>query len=605
MIARGEPAENTANQLCREIEALLPGLAVSVLRLEHNGLLHTVSSPSLPESYSRMVANVMIGPNCGSCGTAAYLRKDITVTNIEEDIRWAGFRDALRPTGLKACWSTPICSAQGAVLGTLAFYFPETRGPNARELRVARAGSALCTVALEQRGRIIERERRASTDALTSLPNRASFDAALAHLSCAAPQSWALLLIDLDNLKTVNDTFGHQIGDSLLQHAAQRIQAAALPDGVFRLGGDEFAVIVQAPEALTDLPGTAARIRAALSRPAQCLGHRIVPRATIGGAALTEGDLVPEAVHRHADLALYHAKETGRGGFVRYLPGIGTAMTHRARVIRDVGAALREQRIDAYYQPVVRLDTAEIVGLEALCRLTTPQGEILQAKDFHQATVDVAVAAEMTQRMMGIVAADVRAWLEMGIPFQHVGINISSADFHSGTLFERLEEAFGRENVPLSHVILEVTESVYLGQRDPLVAQEISTLRANGLRVALDDFGTGFASLTHLLTVPVDILKIDKSFVDRMAPGNPSAVIVEGLVGIAQKLGLRVIAEGIEEEEQARLLQDFGCVLGQGYLFSAAVPRDMTTALLRSFAQGHAGAAVPLRRGQLPAAAAA
>ncbi|GLS35092.1 hypothetical protein GCM10010869_06800 [Mesorhizobium tianshanense] len=166
---------------------------------------------------------------------------------------------------------------------------------------------------------------------------------------------------------------------------------------------------------------------------------------------------------------------------------------------------------------------------------------------------------------------------------QHVGINITSADFYSGTLYARLEAAFGRENVPLKHIILEVTESVYLGQRDPVVAREIKALRAHGLRVALDDFGTGFASLTHLLTVPVDIIKIDKSFIDRLVQGDPSLAIVEGLVGIAHKLDIQVIAEGIENEAQAVLLAEIGCQLGQGYLFSQAVPRQIAKGLLKRF----------------------
>ena len=322
-----------------------------------------------------------------------------------------------------------------------------------------------------------------------------------------------------------------------------------------------------------------------LAVPTECRGHMILPRATIGGAVLSAEDADAKSVREHADFALYHAKETGRGGFVLYWPGIGSAIKTRIEVIRDVDAALQQGRIDAFYQPILRLDTRAIVGLEARCRLRKPSGEIVPAAAFHQATSDVNVASQLTERMMAVVAADVRTWLDKGIPVQHVGINIASADFHSGTLYSRLEAAFGRENVPLKHVILEVTESVYLGLRDPVVAREIKTLRGHGLRVALDDFGTGFASLTHLLTVPVDIIKIDKSFIDRLAPGDPSLAIVEGLIEIARKLDIRVIAEGIESEVQAGLLTEIGCKLGQGYLFSQAVPRQITAGLLGRFAQ--------------------
>ena len=254
-------------------------------------------------------------------------------------------------------------------------------------------------------------------------------------------------------------------------------------------------------------------------------------------------------------------------------------------MIQDVDCALQEGRIEAYYQPVIRLDTREIAGMEALCRLRTPEGNIVSAGAFHQATTDVDVAAKLTQGMLALVAADLRSWLDRAIPFQHVGINISSADFHSGTLYDRIEAAFGRENVPLKHVVLEVTESVYLGQNDPVVAQEIKSLRAHGLRIALDDFGTGFASLTHLLTVPVDIIKIDKSFVSQLRLDNRSIAIIEGLLDIARKLDIRVVAEGIETEDQAYLLAQIGCKLGQGYLYSAAVAPEPATELLLNHAQ--------------------
>jgi EAL domain-containing protein (putative c-di-GMP-specific phosphodiesterase class I) len=205
--------------------------------------------------------------------------------------------------------------------------------------------------------------------------------------------------------------------------------------------------------------------------------------------------------------------------------------------------------------------------------------------------------------MMQLVACDVRAWINMGIPFQHVGINVSSADMHGGTLAKVLIEAFERENVPLHHVILEITETVYMGDEDQIVHKAIKSLRSKGLKVALDDFGTGFASLTHLLTVPVDIIKIDRQFVEGLAPDLAGMAIIEGLIGIAQKLNIRVVAEGIEGEEQARLLQRSGCVLGQGYLFSRAVDRFATTELLLDRAQElpkEGGSIGALRRAAAP-----
>ena len=585
MIATGVSLDVTVERLCHEIELLLPGIACSVLRVKDNGTIDPLAAPSLPENFSGLIKGLMIGPNVGSCGSAAYLGEAVIVTDIEQDTRWTAFKEHLLPFGFKACWSVPIFNAEGVVFGTFALYFKQKRMPRAREKQLVSASIHLCAIALERHDRVLEQERRASVDALTDLPNRSGFDAALSRLSCEEPGTWALLVVDLDNLKMINDTFGHQAGDELLQSVAQRIRTSVLPDHVFRLGGDEFAIILQETGAVADLSGTASRILEAVGIVTSCSGHMIQPRATIGGAALSPGDHDAETVHRHADFALYHAKETGRGGFVRYWPGIGTAIKHRIEVIQDVDAALDEGRIEAYYQPLVRIDTGEIVGMEALCRLRKPEGNIVSAGSFHQATTDVDVAAKLTEGMLALVAADVRSWLECGIPFQHVGINISSADFHSGTLYDRIKAAFGRENVPLKHVVLEVTESVYLGQNNPVVAQEIKALRGHGLRVALDDFGTGFASLTHLLTVPVDIIKIDRSFVSQLRHGDRGMAIIEGLLSIARKLDIKVIAEGIETEEQGYLLEKIGCKLGQGYLYSAAVPRESATELLLKHAQ--------------------
>jgi diguanylate cyclase (GGDEF)-like protein len=486
----------------------------------------------------------------------------------------------------------------------LAFYYGDCRGPTQLEREIVRHCVHLCVIALHRHQRVIEHERRAFADALTGLSNRAAIDTALARLDCDAPGRWALLVLDLDNLKLVNDTFGHQAGDCLLQTASARITAAAGSGRAFRLGGDEFAIIVQAPDELRDLEQTAERILGVLAEPAECGGHIVVPRATIGGAVLSAGDRVAERVRQNADFALYHAKETGRGGFVRYWPGLGTNITRRLGHIREVDAALRENRIEAYYQPVVRLDTRDVVGLEALCRMRLGD-RIISAGDFQEAMKDVHVAKALTERMMKLVALDVRTWLDMGIPFQHVGVNVSSADMHGGTLDTMLAAAFGREGVPLKHVIVEVTETVYMGDGDRMVRKAVETLRAKGLRVALDDFGTGYASLTHLLTVPVDIIKIDKSFVNRLARGNASMAIVAGLLQIANKLDIRVVAEGIETEDQADLLKAAGCILGQGYLFSRAVDRDATTELLIERAQWCGKPSVsqrkpPVRRARSP-----
>lgn len=579
MVARGETLVAVGDRLCREVEILAPGVICSILEVDGAGLLHPIAGPSLPAHYSAAIDGIMTGPMVGSCGSAAYLAEPVAVTDIANDPRWSEFAQLALPLGLRACWSSPILNGKGAVIGTFAFYYRESRGPSALEQALVNTCLHLCAIAISHHRWQMEQTRRALEDTLTGLPNRAAFNAALTHMSCDVAGSWGLLMLDLDNLKIVNDTFGHHVGDRLIEVTAERVARTVAPDKAYRLGGDEFAVLVRSPAALRDLEHVAGLILAALALPADCGGHFTAPRATVGGALLAADDGVAERVRQHADFALYHAKETSRGGFVRYWPGIGSRITRRLDTIRRVDDALRENRLLPHYQPIYRLDTGEIVGFEALCRMR--EGDrILPTRQFQEATTDLGVATTLTERMLGLVASDIRNWLDGGLQIDHVAVNLCSADLHGGRLADQLRTIFAAARVPLGMIILEVTESVYMGRADQAVSQQIHALREQGLRIALDDFGTGFASLTHLMTVPIDFLKIDKTFVDRLTGDGVSRAIVEGLLHIARELNVQVVAEGIEMQEQADLLSAAGCRLGQGYLLSQPVNVENATALL-------------------------
>lgn len=582
MIARGEGLKATVDRLCLDVESMVPDMVCSVLQVDAGGRLRALSGPSLAPGFSAAIDGLKVGPLVGSCGTAAYLARPVIVDDIETDPRWHDYKDLARSLSFKACWSTPIFNG-GRVVGTFAFYYFANRGPSELEQAIVDACVHLCSIAIEREERVRERDRLTYTDTLTNLPNRARFNAVLGAFARDRLALWGVLLIDIDNLKLVNDTFGHAAGDDLIRIVAHRIAGAVEPDTTYRLGGDEFAVLVRAAENL-DIAQVAEEIIAAAKDPIDCGGQVIFPAVTIGGAIAGPNDS-PDIARQNADFALYDAKERSRGRYVEFHPQMGTSITKRFRAIRDVNLALAEERIDAFYQPIVRLDTGEVVGFEALCRMFTPSGRVIAASAFHEATKDGRVAAQLTDTMLRKVARDVRSWLDDGLPFQHVGINLAAADFHIGGVHERIRNAFDAVGVPLKHIILEVTESVYLGRRDQAVAEEIQALRAIGMRVALDDFGTGYASLTHLLSLPVDIIKIDKSFVDRLVPGDKGLIIIEGLLGIAEKLGIRVVAEGIETSFQIRQLAALGCLLGQGYYFSEAVDRQEARRLLEQFGQ--------------------
>lgn len=584
MIAFGEPAAAVADLLCLRAQAAAPGVICSVLTVDRDRRLRPLAAPGLPAAYSAALDGLAIGPMVGSCGTAAFRGEPVEVHDIAHDPLWHDYKALALPLGLKACWSSPIKARDGRVIGTFAFYFRKNRGPDAFERQIVERCTHLCAIAIEHEEMLKRINDMAFVDMLSGLANRASFTLRIRQL-CDASEPFALFLIDLDHLKTINDTLGHFAGDALICAVAARLKAFGSGTEAFRLGGDEFAIVLPGCATDEEMGAAALLLIDAVSRPVHHFDHTIAIFVTVGGVLRSSADTDADTLCQNADFALYHGKAMNRGGFVPFREDLRTAIRGRIQAIADVGEAIEEDRLLAHYQPIVLLETAEIVGLEALARIANRDGSVRAAGDFQQALSDSRLAHRLTGKMLAVVAHDLRGWIDLGIPFQHVGFNVTVGDFQRGDLESRITTAFAEAGVPLHHIILEVNEAVFMGGGDNHVARAVERLRAKGLRVALDDFGTGFASLTHLLNFPVDIIKIDKSFVDRILDDRQSVVIVEALVDIARKLDMRLVAEGIETPGQAERLLELGCPLGQGYLFARPTSAATTTELLRRFAQ--------------------
>jgi diguanylate cyclase (GGDEF)-like protein len=580
-MATGVPLAQTTDTLCREVERLVPDVFCSVLAVDSEGRLHTIAAPSLPAHFCAAIDGVPIGPTAGSCGTAAWRGEPVAALDIATDPLWAQYRHLGDTLGIRACWSSPIWDQHGKVIGTFAFYYRQQRGPTELEQNIVAASVHLCALAIEREDQLNEARRLIYTDALTGLGNRACFNDIAARYDLPDSGQWGLLLIDVDGLKVVNDTFGHRAGDCLIRIVANRISEAAAGMPVFRLGGDEIAVLLGDGDR-KQAEATAMAILRALEDPAECDGHMLVPTATIGIAIRGSPRESSESVRQNADMALYHAKETQRGSFVHYVDGLGTSITRRMNAIVDMRAALDEDRIVPFYQPMIEMVSQRVVGLEALYRIQLPDGSLAPTTDFHAATTDAHVAKALTRRMLERIAVDARTWTERGVDFRLISINLPSADFHSGRIADRVAHVFTAAGVPLSSIMIEVTESVYLSRRDDMVSREIATLRDHGMLIALDDFGTGYASLSHLLTVPIDVIKIDHSFVEQLDRDRGSAAIINGVARIVEKLGLDLIAEGVATEEQCQMLLSLGCEIGQGLHLAAPMDAVAATSFLAS-----------------------
>lgn len=425
----------------------------------------------------------------------------------------------------------------------------------------------------ETRRRIAaEQEVRALAyhDALTGLPNRRSFDDALLAAVNSPPRAGgchAVLLLDLNGFKRVNDVFGHAVGDEVLIRVAGHLNACLREDDlVARLGGDEFAILskhLSGPEAATSI---ALRVIDCLASPVTTGDARHLIGVGIGIALAPQDGASPAEVLRKADIALYRAKSRGYSDLCFFEEEMDVHVRERHRVEQDLLVALDEGRLQAFYQPLVELKSKQIRGFEALARWNHPFLEELPPDRFIPIAEESGLIGRLTDQLLEQACIDAAAWPGDVV----LAFNVSPALLHDTEFPMRVLAILARSGLAAWRLELEITESAMV--KDLKAAQEsLGVLREAGVKIALDDFGTGYSSLYHLRNFKVDRLKIDRSFIESMSTDKDSAAIVRALVGLGAGLGLEVTAEGVETGEQARLLEEQGCAQVQGFLFSEAV----------------------------------
>ncbi|WRZ01403.1 bifunctional diguanylate cyclase/phosphodiesterase [Streptomyces sp. NBC_00487] len=437
-------------------------------------------------------------------------------------------------------------------------------------------------------------------DPLTGLPNRQWLLertwTALDDAERIGARS-ALMLIDLDRFRSVNDTLGHLAGDRLLLQIADRLRVA-LPRGAeaARLGGDEFAVLLPVADSTTSASRVARNLVAALGSPLDLDGLTLVLEASAGLAVFPDHALDAEGLLRRADVAMYQAKRD-RTGVEVYEPKRDSNTPDRLGLLGDLRRALDAQEVELHYQPKVRFD-GQVAGLEALVRWVHPERGKVPPDEFIAIAESSGLMPHLTEYVLETALAQVARWRAQGLHVP-VAVNVSPRDVHTPGFAGAVAARLARHGVPAGSLQLEITEHVLL--EDPQrAADTLAGLTGHGVKMSLDDFGTGYSSLVHLRRLPVSELKIDRSFVARLAIDNEDAEIVRCTVDLAHSLGLLVVAEGVEDDETWERLRDLGCDAVQGWLVAAAMPPEEATAWLR--ARGSRGWQRP--KAALPAATA-
>jgi diguanylate cyclase (GGDEF)-like protein len=429
--------------------------------------------------------------------------------------------------------------------------------------------------------------REAFRDSLTGLPNRALFMDRLTHALTRAGRSGsnlAVLFLDLDRFKILNDTLGSETGDRLLVEVSHRLAACLSPeDTVARLGGDEFALLLEDTSDLSAATALAERVSAEIQRPFVVDGRDVLISASIGIALTGGGSMQPEEMLHNADLAMYQAKAEGRARYELYQPGLNVSTRERLDLQADLRTAGARQELSLRFQPVVTLSNILPVEVEALVRWDHRRRGALLPADFIGLSEETGLIVPMGRWILREACRQARAWQSeaTGMPPLIVSVNLSAGQFERDALPEEVATIVRETGLEPGRLQLEISEAVLM-RDDPRMLDRLEALKAVGVRLAIDDFGTGYASLSYLKRLPVDCLKIDRSLVKGVGHETEDTAIIRAVASLARTLGITVTAEGVETREQLFQLRAVGCDQGQGYFFARPVSSDRLPELLAS-----------------------
>lgn len=596
MIAIGRSAADIYDVIALMYEGRHPGIRCSMLELSGNKLLHG-GAPSLPKEYCEAVHGLENGPSVGSCGTSTFTGQRVLVENIETDPKWEKIKHVALPHGMRCCWSEPIKSSDGKILGAFGMYYNHPALPNEKELQDLISAARLAGIVME-RDHVQKRiHTLAYTDELTGLASRAAF---IQHLegitktSSRHDRRFALLYIDLDDFKSVNDSLGHDAGDLLLKIIAERLIVTCREiDFIARLGGDEFCILIEEVEE-DYAANVAKRCLDAVRQPLEISSRKLTPTCSIGIAYYPEDGADLSPLLKAADISLYSAKGNGKSHYAFYKTELTQKAEYRFHIEQSLREAIEKQQLSLVYQPQVSVQSGKILGVEALSRWRHAQLGSIPPKDFIATAERIGMISHLTEWVLRTACAQLIAWKKQGFCSLRLAVNISPSMFLDGKFVLLIKRIMHDIQIIPSELELEVTESVV--QTDPRNLAIFSRLKKLGVLLSIDDFGTGYSSFASLKHLKADYLKIDKYFIDDMLVDPKSLTLVSSMIEMGQNLGYGIIAEGVETSKQLDVIRALGCDIVQGYIFSKPVSANSISKLLKHEAQGNICKLTPLHQ---------
>ncbi len=582
-IARGEPAAEIVEAICREIEGLYDGACCSVLLVDPvTRVLHHFAAPSLPASFCAAIDGLAVAEGAGACGTAAARNQAVVVSDTLSHPLTSAFVGLARQHGLRSVWSQPMTSSQGEVIGTFALYRARPHAPDRDEVRTVSTSASLAALALERSRVEAALVTAANFDLLTGLANRSSFVVRLNQRLAAGCEGVAVMFIDLDGFKWINDSLGHPAGDRVLKEVAQRLAAAVGErHHLARFGGDEFTVLLTGASA-EEIERVSQTVHATISEPFFLDGGEFFLTCSVGIAVNDDMRDADELV-RDADSAMFAAKERGGGRQAWFDEGLRERALGRVTLETELRRSIERGEFEMYYQPIVELASSVCVGLEALVRWRHPTRGLVLPGAFVPLAEENGLIVPLGQQILEMVLRERATWPPGCATY--VSVNLSAVQLADAALGATLRASLSAYGLAPGDVVVEVTETALMLQVEAAF-QALEEMRQAGIRVLVDDFGTGYSSVSRLGQLPITGVKIDNSFARDLGREPRADDVVRAITVLGHALGLQVIVEGIESLEALAGARACGCDAVQGYHLGRPMPAHEARAFLELHGAG-------------------
>ena len=573
------------DNLCQSAEALVPGAIASVSMMDENDLqLQVLAAPSATEEIMADFSGVQPAVGSGSCANAIFTSEPTFVVNTRLDPVWSNVQDLVQKYSMAACWSHPVFLQSETACGTFALSSFETREPTQLQRDILKVCANLVSIIWKQKEQEEDLWRIAHHDALTGLPNRQLLDQQLSHALQNARRTetmLALMFIDLDNFKDINDSYGHDFGDRVLLHSMMQLKECLREgDLIYRHGGDEFLLVLENLNNKLDADKIAKKILCRFQTPVEFEGQKILVQFSIGVSLFPDDGDDTQSLLKHADIAMYQAKSCGKNAICYFEAALGEKILHKITLEQQMREALALGEFELYYQAQFHAESDEVESLEALIRWNHPERGLLLPGEFIPVAETSSLISEISRYVMRSVCKQGKQWMAQGLDIPRLAVNFSTSQL-TEFCTERLCSLLENLEFPAEKLEIEITETLLMNRGSKGI-EELKKMASIGVSLALDDFGTGYSSLSQLKQLPIHKIKIDRSFVSNIEHDSSDQTIVKTIIAMAQSLNMNTVAEGVETPGQQAFLLKQGCDSIQGFYRHRPAPAREVEKLLRT-----------------------